>query len=141
MGSLIVLMCGAVLVFAANQRRESSMGVQEMTQTDGCSSDHSYGYSPSDVGNHDFDCARCPANWAWSRIVSRAISRSVVTQRYTGWKATLTEDPHNQYLLILAETGLLGLAAFAWFLVFRASTALRRGRFDWLVLRCFWLGA
>ena len=33
-----------------------------------------------------------------------------------GWKATLTEDPHNQYLLIAAETGLLGLAAFSWFL-------------------------
>ena len=42
--------------------------------------------------------------------------QSAVAQRYTGWKATLTADPHNQYLLILAETGLLGLAAFAWFL-------------------------
>ena len=42
--------------------------------------------------------------------------RRAVTQRYTGWRATLTDDPHNQYLLILAETGLLGMAAFAWFL-------------------------
>ena len=43
--------------------------------------------------------------------------RRVVTQRYSGWRATLTADPHNQYLLILAETGLLGLLVFAWFLV------------------------
>ncbi len=42
--------------------------------------------------------------------------RRRVSERHTGWKATLTEDPHNQYLLILAETGLLGLAAFVWFL-------------------------
>ncbi len=42
--------------------------------------------------------------------------RRVVSERYQGWKATLTADPHNQYLLILAETGLLGLAAFSWFL-------------------------
>ncbi len=54
--------------------------------------------------------------------------RRVVTQRYTGWKATLTADPHNQYLLILAETGLLGLAAFAWFL-FSALRQPVRGPF------------
>jgi O-antigen ligase/GR25 family glycosyltransferase involved in LPS biosynthesis len=54
--------------------------------------------------------------------------RSLVTQRHTGWKATLTADPHNQYLLILAETGLLGLAAFAWFL-FSALRQQTRGPF------------
>ncbi len=54
--------------------------------------------------------------------------RRVVTQRYTGWKATLTADPHNQYLLILAETGLLGLVAFAWFL-FSAARQQVRGAF------------
>ena len=42
--------------------------------------------------------------------------RRRVTQRYAGWKATLMQDPHNQYLLVLAETGLLGLAMFTWWL-------------------------
>lgn len=42
--------------------------------------------------------------------------RRVVNQRHSGWRATLTADPHNQYLLILAETGLFGMAAFAWLL-------------------------
>ena len=54
--------------------------------------------------------------------------RQAVTQRYTGWKATLTADPHNQYLLILAEAGLLGLAAFALFL-FSALRQQVRGSF------------
>ncbi|MBC8119643.1 MAG: O-antigen ligase family protein [Burkholderiaceae bacterium] len=54
--------------------------------------------------------------------------RRIVTQRHSGWKATLTADPHNQYLLILVETGLLGLAAFAWFL-FSAVRQPVRGPF------------
>ena len=54
--------------------------------------------------------------------------RHAVTQRYTGWKATLTADPHNQYLLILAEAGLLGLAVFALFL-FSALRQQVRGSF------------
>ncbi|MEP6609284.1 MAG: O-antigen ligase family protein [Burkholderiaceae bacterium] len=54
--------------------------------------------------------------------------RRVVGQRYSGWKATLTDDPHNQYLLILAEAGLLGMAAFAWFL-YSATKQSMRGPF------------
>jgi len=34
-----------------------------------------------------------------------------------GWQATPSEDPHNQYLYFLAETGVLGLAAFGWWLL------------------------
>ena len=54
--------------------------------------------------------------------------RRLVRERHSGWKATLTADPHNQYLLILAETGLLGLAAFAWFL-YGAARQPARGPF------------
>ena len=43
--------------------------------------------------------------------------RQRIERRYSDWKGTLSEDPHNQYLFILAETGLLGLAAFTWFLL------------------------
>lgn len=35
----------------------------------------------------------------------------------SGWRARPTQDPHNQFLFILAETGLLGLAVFAFWLV------------------------
>jgi O-antigen ligase len=43
--------------------------------------------------------------------------RQRIERRYSDWKGTLSEDPHNQYLFILAEAGLLGLAAFTWFLL------------------------
>jgi O-antigen ligase len=39
-----------------------------------------------------------------------------------GWRARPSEDPHNQYLYFLAETGVLGLAAFLWWL----AAALRQ---------------
>jgi glycosyl transferase family 25 len=35
----------------------------------------------------------------------------------SGWQATPSADPHNQYLYFLAETGVLGLAAFVWWLL------------------------
>jgi O-antigen ligase len=34
-----------------------------------------------------------------------------------GWKALPTSDPHNQYLFLWAEAGLLGVAAFLLFLI------------------------
>lgn len=37
--------------------------------------------------------------------------------RATGWQATPAEDPHNQYLYFLAETGLVGLSVFIWWLL------------------------
>jgi O-antigen ligase len=41
----------------------------------------------------------------------------VVAKRETGWQATPSADPHNQYLYFLAETGVLGLAVFGWWLL------------------------
>ena len=34
-----------------------------------------------------------------------------------GWKGIVTDDPHNQYLFMLAEQGILGLAAFLAFII------------------------
>jgi len=36
----------------------------------------------------------------------------------TGWKSTITRDPHNQYLLILVEQGIIGLIVFILFVFF-----------------------
>jgi O-antigen ligase len=41
----------------------------------------------------------------------------VAARNGSGWQATPSEDPHNQYLYFLAETGVLGLAAFGWWLL------------------------
>ena len=42
--------------------------------------------------------------------------KRVASVHGSGWRATPSDDPHNQYLSFLAEEGLVGLAAFLWFL-------------------------
>lgn len=37
---------------------------------------------------------------------------AIAAEKYTGWRAKPADDPHNQYLFILAENGLIGLLAF-----------------------------
>ncbi len=114
-GTLILLMCGAIwLSPLISQRIE--LALQEIRET------HS---SPviTPMGIRPVMWETTASIVRDSPLIGHGLGsfpehyRSVVTQRYTGWKATLTADPHNQYLLILAETGLLGLAAFAWFLL------------------------
>jgi hypothetical protein len=46
----------------------------------------------------------------------------VAARNGTGWQATPSADPHNQYLYFLAETGVVGLLAFFWWL----AAALRQ---------------
>jgi O-antigen ligase len=46
-----------------------------------------------------------------------AYESAIKQSAYTGWAATPTLDPHNQYLLVQLQAGLLGTAAFAWFLL------------------------
>lgn len=41
--------------------------------------------------------------------------RAAATQ--TGWRATPMEDPHNQYLSLQVQAGVLGTLAFAWFVL------------------------
>lgn len=126
MGALIVLMCGAIwLSPLISQRIER--GLQEMQET------HSSAViTPMGIRPVMWEIASSIVREA--PLIGHGLGsfpeqyRRVVTQRYTGWKATLTADPHNQYLLILAETGLLGLAAFAWFL-FSALKQQVRGSF------------
>ena len=35
---------------------------------------------------------------------------------YTGWRAKPTTDPHNQYLYVLAENGVIGFLSFLGFI-------------------------
>jgi len=52
-----------------------------------------------------------------------AYESAVKRSSYTGWAATPTVDPHSQYLLVQLQAGIVGSAAFAWFLLagFRAG--------------------
>lgn len=46
-----------------------------------------------------------------------AYESAIRRSHYTGWAATPTIDPHNQYLLVQTQAGVLGSAAFLWFLL------------------------
>lgn len=61
----------------------------------------------------------------------RAAYEARVKAQYTGWKATPTSDPHNQYLALLVDSGVPGLAAFFWFLV---AATRQRSPFPWRVM-------
>ena len=37
---------------------------------------------------------------------------AIAAEKYTGWRANPAEDPHNQYLFVTVENGLIGLATF-----------------------------
>ncbi len=46
-----------------------------------------------------------------------AYESAIKRSSYRGWAATPTIDPHNQYLLVQLQAGIVGSAAFAWFLL------------------------
>ena len=111
-GCLVLIL--AALQFSPVINQKIEQGVQEMTQTDGA--------QLTSMGIRVVMWETTTAIVREAPLLGHGLGsfpeqyRRIVSERYKGWKATLTEDPHNQYLLILAETGLLGLAAFSWFL-------------------------
>jgi O-antigen ligase len=48
---------------------------------------------------------------------------AIAAEKYSGWQAKPADDPHNQYLFVTVENGLIGLATFL-FLLF---TLVRQG--------------
>lgn len=51
----------------------------------------------------------------------------IAAEKYTGWRAKPADDPHNQYLFILAENGLIGLLAFLFMMGMILKYSLRSG--------------
>ena len=45
-------------------------------------------------------------------LKSMAVEYKKEIDGQSGWKSTITQDPHNQYLLILVEQGAIGLFIF-----------------------------
>lgn len=52
---------------------------------------------------------------------------AIAAEKYTGWRAKPADDPHNQYLFILAENGLVGLVAFFTVISMMLKYCLRGG--------------
>jgi O-antigen ligase len=52
---------------------------------------------------------------------------AIAAEKYTGWRAIPFDDPHNQYLFITAENGLIGLLAFLFMIGMILKYCLRSG--------------
>jgi O-antigen ligase len=52
---------------------------------------------------------------------------AIAAQKYSGWRASPADDPHNQYLFIQAENGLVGLAAFLCVIGMILTYAMKSG--------------
>ena len=52
---------------------------------------------------------------------------ALAKERYQGWQSDPADDPHNQYLFILAENGLIGLATFLLMIVVTLRYCLKGG--------------
>jgi O-antigen ligase len=61
-----------------------------------------------------------------------------IKDRASGWKAIVTDDPHNQFLAVWVEAGLIGLLAFL-FLLF--ATARQPAPYPWRQIALAFLGA
>ena len=57
--------------------------------------------------------------------------REIVSRRYSDWRATPTTDPHNQYLFITMQLGVVGLIAFLAVIVAGFWTA-RASPYGWI---------
>ena len=60
-----------------------------------------------------------------------AYKEAIGRSSFSGWAATPTVDPHNQYLQVHLQAGVVGSAAFAWFLLSVFRTRSRRPQSEW----------
>ncbi|MDO9359038.1 MAG: O-antigen ligase family protein [Polaromonas sp.] len=51
----------------------------------------------------------------------------IAAEKYTGWRAIPFDDPHNQYLFIATENGLIGLLSFLFMMAMILRSCLRSG--------------
>lgn len=52
---------------------------------------------------------------------------SIAAEKYSGWRAIPFDDPHNQYLFVLAENGVVGLATFLFMIGMILKYCLKGG--------------
>ncbi|MBA3594202.1 MAG: O-antigen ligase family protein [Polaromonas sp.] len=52
---------------------------------------------------------------------------AIAAEKYTGWRAIPFDDPHNQYLFVTVENGVIGLIAFLFMLAMIIKACLKSG--------------
>ncbi len=61
---------------------------------------------------------------------------ALAAQKYTGWRAKPFDDPHNQYLFVWVEHGLIGLATFVFMLFVIVRQCARGDMFGRMAAGC-----
>lgn len=61
---------------------------------------------------------------------------AIAAKKYTGWRANPFDDPHNQYLFVTIENGLIGLAFFLILLATLLRQCLRGDDYSKLAAAC-----
>jgi O-antigen ligase len=74
------------------------------------------------IWSHTFEIVRAAPLFGHGLGSYASEYRKAIANDPPGWRAQPSDDPHSQYLFFLAEAGLLGLAAFTWWL----AAALRQ---------------
>ena len=61
---------------------------------------------------------------------------AIAATKYTSWRAAPFDDPHNQYLFVTVENGLIGLATFLFLLFTLYKQSWRGDRYAKLAAGC-----
>jgi O-antigen ligase len=115
LAGLAVLACGAVVLLASpHVRSRVADAVQEIATVDQASAGTPLGVRVVYWRNTLRIIADHPVLGVGTGGFQRAYAQYV--RGVAGWQGNETGDPHNQYLKFQAEQGILGLAAFAFFI-------------------------
>jgi O-antigen ligase len=129
--SIVVVLAVAAYAFSSMVRERVDLAWQEVTTHETSQSLTSVGFRAVVYRNTAELIAAHPiAGYGTGSF--REVYTAHVRGRYTDWRGEGTADPHNQYLLIAMETGVIGLLAFVGILVTAFRVVRTRSPWAWV---------
>lgn len=129
--AVVAILGLAAYQFSSMVRERVDLAWQEVTTHDTSSTLTSVGFRAV-VYRHTAELVAKHPLAGYGTGSFRRVYTDHVRERYTDWRGEGTADPHNQYLLIAMETGLIGVAAFAGILVTALRSARTRSVWAWV---------
>lgn len=130
---IVVVLGGLALSASSTMRERIALGVKEATQFDPAAGYSSLGFRRVAFENTFELISRAPILGHGTGSFLKVYSAHVAA-KYQDWRAERAWDPHNQYLFIAFENGVIGLAAFVAFLVAAFATRGVASRYRWIAL-------
>jgi O-antigen ligase len=121
----VVALCLAAYAVSPVVRRGVDLAVHEALHADQSAELTSVGFRAV-VYRHTLELISARPVLGYGTGSFRSVYSPVVAQRYTDWRGQPTSDPHNQYMFIAMETGVVGLLAFGAILA-TGLACVRRG--------------